>query len=195
MKVKLIKVRLAFPALWTPETFKNKDGTVSKPKYGATALFAPTHPAKDLLVHTIKEVARAEWGDKWEINLKSIKAGGNHLLRNGDAKPDYDGYPGNLFIKGSNKTRPLVLDRDGTTPLAESDGVIYAGCYVNMMLDVWAQKKTSGWGIRVNAALIGVQYHSPGDAFGASAKATPDDFEDLGQGEGAPTGGDDDDNW
>lgn len=195
MKVKLVKVRLAFPAIWNAESVKQPDGTMSAPKFGATALFAPDHPCVAEIKDKIRQVAKAKWADKADAMLAALKEEGKICLRNGNGKPEYDGYPGNLYIKGSNKVRPLILDRDGETPLAEADGVIYGGCYVNMMLDIWAQQ--NGWGKRINATLTGLQFHSKGDAFGAGAPATKDDFEDLGQEEGAleTAGGFDDDDF
>ena len=195
MKVKLVKVRLAFPAIWNAESVKQPDGTMSAPKFGATALFAPDHPAKALVTQAIQEVAKAKWAEKAPAMLKGLKEEGKICMRNGDGKPEYDGFPGNLFLRASNKVRPLILDRDGQTPLSEQDGIIYGGCYVNMMLDIWAQQ--NGWGKRINATLTGLQFHSKGDAFGAGAPATKDDFEDLGQEEGAleTAGGFDDDDF
>lgn len=183
MKVKLVKVRLAFPAIWTAESMKQNDGSMSTPKFGATALFAPDHPCVAEIKGKIRQVAKAKWNDKAESILAALKEEGRICLRNGNGKPEYDGFAGNLYVRASNKVRPLILDRDGETPLAESDGIIYGGCYVNMMVDIWAQQ--NGWGKRINATLTGVQFHSKGDAFGAGAPATKDDFEDLGQDEGA----------
>ena len=79
------------------------------------------------------------------------------------------------IIKKANKDK---------TPLTEDDNVIYGGCYVNAIIELWAQD--NNYGKRINANLLGVQFHKDGEPFGGggvSVKA--DDFDDVS--------GDDDD--
>jgi len=47
----------------------------------------------------------------------------------------------------------------------EDDGTIYAGCYVNAIISLWAQDNT--YGKRINAQLEGVQFCNNGEPLGA----------------------------
>jgi hypothetical protein len=70
-----------------------------------------------------------------------------------------------------------VVDRD-RTPLTASDGKPYAGCFVNAVVELWAQDNQ--YGKRINASLGGVQFAADGDAFGGGGVRTEaDDFDDL----------------
>ena len=55
-----------------------------------------------------------------------------------------------------------MINRD-KTPIAESDNVVYAGCFVNGIISLWAQDNQ--FGKRINAQLDGVQFVRDGDAF------------------------------
>ncbi len=52
------------------------------------------------------------------------------------------------------------------TALTEADGRIYAGCYVNFNVDIWAQ---DGQYTGIRCSLNGVQFVKDGDAFGGAA--------------------------
>ena len=79
-----------------------------------------------------------------------------------------------MFISARSKSRPTVVDRD-KTPLTEQDGRPYGGCFVNAIVELWAQDNQ--FGKRINATLAGVQFLKDGDAFGGSRPADPDEFE------------------
>ena len=70
-----------------------------------------------------------------------------------------------------------MVDRDGATPLTESDGRPYGGCYVNAKVEIWAQDNSNGRAMR--ASLLGVVYHSKGDAFGGGRVASADELGSL----------------
>jgi hypothetical protein len=102
------------------------------------------------------------------------------LIHNGDAKATYEGYEGNLFFNASNKVRPTVVNRD-RSPLTAQDGVVYSGCFVNVIIDVWAQDNE--YGKRINAQLQGVQFFKDGDAFsGGGTAADAGDFDEIADG-------------
>lgn len=189
MKIKLKNVRYAFPGHWTPQTFQG-DGDSGPPKYQGTFLFPKDHAQVKEISNTINAVGKAKWGEKWEAYKVAMKGEQRLCLKNGDLKPDYQGFPGNLWIRASSKTKPIILDRNGTTHLTEADGRPYGGCYVNVSLDIYAHQHPKG-GKRVLASFLGIQFDRDGDAFGAGPPASEDDFEDLG-GEPATAGGDDD---
>lgn len=170
MQVKLTKVRLAFPAVFEPKAMNATDD----PAYSATFLFEPGSEAAKIVEGAIAKAAAEKWGTKAEANLKAIRAKGDTCLHDGEEKAQYDGFEGMLFVSARSKTRPTVVDKD-RTPLTLADGKPYGGCYVNAILDVWAQD--NNFGKRINAALQGVQFHSDGDSFGGGRPARADDFD------------------
>jgi hypothetical protein len=177
-KVKLKNVRLAFPVLWEPKAVNPGD----KPAFSASFLFAPDHPAVKEIERAIDEVAKEKWADKAPAILTALRKADKTCLHEGDLKSQYAGYSGNMFVSARAFTRPLVIDAD-TTPLVESDGRPYAGCYVNCVLELYAQD--NAYGKRVNATLSGVQYYREGEAFSGGRAASVDDFEDVTDGASA----------
>lgn len=175
MKIKLNNVRLAFPVLWEAKNF-NGEG---KPAFGAALLIERSDKQNAAITAAIDAVAKEKWGAKAEQQLKLLRATGKSCLHNGDLKSSYAGFGGMNFISSRNAARPTVLDSD-KTPLTESDGRIYAGCYVNVVLDLWAQD--NNYGKRVNATLMGVQFFREGDAFSGGGSASDDDFDDVTSG-------------
>ena len=91
----------------------------------------------------------------------------------------YDGFEGMHTFNATNKVRPLVIDSN-KTPLTAADGKPYAGCYVDVIVEFWAQDNS--YGKRVNATLSGVQFRADGDAFSGGRPASTDEFDDLAQG-------------
>lgn len=180
MKIKLSNVRLAFPALFEAKTV-NGEG---KPAFSAVFLLDPADPQVKAINQAIDAVAKDKWGAKADAILKQMRAGDKVCLHDGDLKEQYDGFAGMLFVSSRSPSRPLVIDAD-KTPLGESDGKPYAGCYVNASIELWPQD--NNYGKRVNASLRGVQFLRDGDAFAGSAPASEDEFDDLSVGADALT--------
>ena len=172
MKVKLANVRLAFPQLFEAKTV-NGEG---KPAFSASFLLVPDHPSAKALNDAIDAVAKEKWGAKADAVLKLMRATDKVCLHDGDLKEQYDGFPGNLYVSARSAARPLVIGAD-KSPLTEKDGKPYAGCYVNVSVELWAQD--NNYGKRVNASLRGVQFLRDGDAFAGGAPASEDEFDDL----------------
>lgn len=172
MRVQLRNVRIAFPQLFEPKAFGDGD-----PAFSASFLMPPDHAAVKELEAAIQAAADEKWGAKSKEVLKGLKAADKTCLHNGDSKGEYDGFAGNMFVSARSKTAPKVLDRKKNI-LLPRDGIPYGGCYVNALLDVWAQD--NDFGKRVNATLAGVQFVRDGDAFGSGRPASEDEFDDLG---------------
>ena len=173
MKVTIENARLAFPDLFEAKAFEG-----GKPKFGAAFLMQPDNPAIEKLRAAEEAVAAEKWGAKAATNLKEIRANGREVVQDGDKKASYDGYAGMLFVNANSDIRPSVYDRD-KTPLVATDGRPYAGCYVDAIVEVWAQDNK--FGKRINAQLTGVRFRRDGDSFSAGARpAEADDFADLG---------------
>lgn len=172
MKLKLVNVRLAFPALFEAKTV-NGEG---KPAFSASLLLDPSDPQVKTVNQAIDAVAKEKWGAKADAVLKTMRATDKVCLHDGDLKEQYDGFAGNLYISSRSAARPLVIDAN-KSPLTEKDGKPYAGCYVNASIELWAQD--NNYGKRVNASLRGVQFLRDGDAFAGGAPASEDEFDDI----------------
>lgn len=171
VRVILNNVRLSFPALFRPEAFKKGD----EPKFKATGLIDKTDPQIKTIEAAISEVAKEKWGAQADKIIKGIRGNANKFcFQDGDSK-DYDGYQGKMALSAKSASRPTVLDRD-KTPLTETDGKPYAGCYVDLIVDLFAYENS---GNGVSASLKAVRFRGDGDAFSGGKPADPDEFDDL----------------
>lgn len=175
MEVKLKECRLAFAQVFNAKQV-NGEG---EPAFSASFIFPKNSPNVKVLNQAIEEVAREKWKEKTPVILKQLRSADKVCLHDGDLKENYEGFSGNFFVAARSKSRPLVVGRD-KMPLTEEDGKPYSGCYVNAVIDVWSMDNK--FGKRINASLKGVQFVKDGDAFSASAPASPDSFDDLGEG-------------
>lgn len=162
-KIKLQNVRLSFPSLFRKAVFEG-----SETKYEATFLLDKEKHAD--LIKSIK----AEIAKRIKDDLKGAKLSADRIcLKDGDDF-DYAGYAGHMSFKAANPKRPLVIDRD-KTPLTEDDNRLYAGCYVNAVVELWVQN--NGYGKRINANLLGVQFFKDGEPFADGESGSVDDFD------------------
>jgi len=151
-------------------------------KFSSHFLFERGSAVHKAVQAELKRVAEEKWGAKAEATLKALVVQDKVCLRDGDKKVTaegeaVDGYEGALYVTASSKKRPTIVDRD-QSPLTEADGRPYSGCYVNAIIDVWAQDNK--FGKRINAQLMGVQFVADGESFGGGGKvASPTDFESL----------------
>lgn len=167
-RVAIEDVRLAgFVSLHSPSEYKG-DGNF---KYGAHFILAKGHPALASVVSAMRTVAMDKWKDKAGAMLTSLKAQDKLALHDGDAKADREGYAGNVFVSASARPSdpPTIWDR-ANQPLLESSGKPYAGCQVDVVLDLWAQD--NDYGKRVNATIVLVRFRGDGDRLGGGV-ATP----------------------
>ncbi len=164
MKIVLKNVRLSFPSLFQTELYNGTDTE----KYAATLLIDKEDAQVATLTDTMKKVAAEKFGNNIPKSLK-------WCIQDGDEK-EYDGYAGCFAIKATTKRRPVVIDGN-KTPIADEDGKIYAGCYVNASIDLWCMDNQ--YGKRVLASLNGVQFARDGDAFGNNSNSALSDFEEI----------------
>jgi hypothetical protein len=178
-EIRLENVRLAFAKLWTPEPFPG--GQDPTPYFSANFIMPKNHPQVPQLEKLMRDLAIAKWGpQKGPVALKAAKAVGKVFFRDGDAKAEYDGFEGNMFVSARSKTRPNIFDGMRNT-VTEADGVIYAGCYVNAIVSCYAYTKGNNG---LGAGLKGVQFKAKGDAFsGGGTPADSDDFDEIGASE------------
>ena len=187
-KVRLKMVRLSYPHLFKAKGF-GRDQTGEK-KFSATAIIDPDTKAgkanMDLLDDAIAAAKEAKWGNK-PPKLKGDKL----CFRDGD--DDADETKGMMVCVASNSKRPITLDENGDD-VTEADDVLYGGCYVDMIVRIWAQDNE--FGQRINASLEGVKYRDEGEAFSGHSKTSAGDFDDDGDDRGSrgrSRGRDDDD--
>ena len=143
-----------------------------KPVYKADFLLPPTHPDLVRVAAVVEAVGAAkQWKAAQGVQLswaqvkEQLKAQDKMCLHRGDVtaagQPEYAGM---FFVKGNNYKPFSIFDGDRSI-LTAKDGRPYSGCYVNAIIDIYAQDNQ--FGRRINATITGIQYLSKGDAFGA----------------------------
>lgn len=165
----LPEVRLGFPALWTPRT--NEKNAAKAPQFEASFIFDNTQHGTllDKIDATIDRLALDEW--KKKVNFR-------RCLRDGNEYSETDGYgDGKSFLKAWSLTRPGVVGRK-LEQLTEADGIIYAGCFVNATVRLFAYDHPTG-GKGISATLNNIQFVKDGPAFGANKTKPEDDFKAL----------------
>jgi hypothetical protein len=177
MKIKLSDVRMSFPDLFEPVQFDGK----GEYRYGASFFVVKGSPADKVIQDAIKAATTEAWKAKAPAMLEEIKGNANKMCyTNGDTKT-YEGAEGCMVLSARRRKtdgRPLLFDGRKNV-LTDNDGTLYAGCYVNATVDLWVQVKDYP-GVR--CTLLGLQKNRDGDAFSGGAKASTEDFDDLGDG-------------
>lgn len=172
MQIKLKDVRLSFPFLFVPQKGTNDDGTPNgKDTYAATFLLEKKRHAS-----TIVEINRAvaELKNAPKIKGKPCK----HLpLRDGAEKSHIDGYDDDIMFLTARSVRKQVVVDVNMSPLSAEDGKIYAGCYVNAVVDLYAYAHPKS-GAGISASLRAVQFKRDGDPFGEKPVDPTEVFED-----------------
>lgn len=176
MKINIPMARLSFPDLFTAVQY---EGT--GPFSYRCSLLVPKGSAADKKIAAgIAEVAKEKWGAKADAILEKARKGKTGICYTDGDDKEYDGYAEHMVLvatRSQEKGRPTIKDRDGTTPLTAEDGKPYAGCYVNGVVELWAQDNKFGQTVR--CTLLGVQFAKDGEAFTGGAAATDDDFEPI----------------
>lgn len=187
-KVKLKDVRIAFIDSLIGAAQDYQDN--GRFRHSATFLVEPGSANDKLIEAAFKAEAAAVWPKKAQAKIDEFKPQSNKCCyQKGDTK-EYDGFEGMMALSGHRQAkdgRPLLLDsmagEDGKpAKLMGSDGKfypgkegrIYAGCYVNATVEIYAQ---DGQNPGLRCALLGVQYLREGDSFGGASKGREDDFE------------------
>jgi len=224
MKLYLENVRLAtFGGLWKATAFEEgqtekfggdfifEEGSkvyaykiVDDPsKPGAKKAVREAKPMDPDSVKAIKQAFIAVANDTWkgkgleklkalDKNQKSLRDGNTKLTVTGE---QYEGYADRFYLSAKNAKRPVVVDRDGVTPLTEADGRPYSGSYVNATVDVYGMVPKGKKNVQgVFASLLAVQFLRDGDAFSGGAVGSANDFEPIGDAgtDAADVGADDD---
>lgn len=164
--VKLTDVRLSYPQLFEAVIPKGS----KKAKFSAAFHIPYEHPAVKEIEKAMQAEATAKWSTKAKGMYTQLKAGDKVALHDGAAK-SLDGL---YYLNASNETRPTVLDKDAKTYLTRETGKPYAGCYVDAVIEIWAQD--NDFGKRINASLMGVMFRRDGEPLAGGRVASTDDF-------------------
>jgi hypothetical protein len=166
-KVTVNNVRLSFPSLFKKSVFAGVET-----KFEATFLIAKDSPTHKQVTKAIDAFVEEKFAGKTPKGLKIT------AFKDGDEK-EYDGYEGMMALKAGSTKRPLVIDAD-KTPLVESDDKLYAGCYVNAILEFWYSDHPKG-GKQILGNLLAIQFYRDGNPFSDRVTASIDDFEDVSE--------------
>lgn len=183
--VVLKDVRLSFPHLFEPSASIEN----GPKKFRAAFLIDPETASGKANIKKIEaamdKAAIGVWkskekADKIRNKLDSDRSG----LRDGDDCTNkegdvYDGYEGMKVISATNGRKPKVLRRDKSVIDSTESADIYAGCYVNAVVSIWATNQEKHGGNGIFATLEIVQYLRKGEPFGASELDEDDYLEDL----------------
>lgn len=179
-QVILQDVRLSFPHLFKPSAAV-KDGPL---KYRAAFIMDPSTPSGRANIKAIEaaieEVKRDTWKDKADrIKLKADRIcfvdGDECTNEEGEV---YLGYEGMKIVSASNGKRVPVVDRK-KTPVEESDGIFYGGCFVDAVIRLYTVSDQDKGGNGIFASLEAVRFRRDGDAFGSAPVDVDEVFDDL----------------
>lgn len=148
-RIGLRNVRVMFPAIFEKANYKGDE------KYECTFIMDPVINKGDikLLETEIEEILRvAKSNGRPDVLPADVIC-----LREGN--PNNPEAVGRMTIKGRSTIQPKVIDREKKTITAE-DKLIYGGCYVNAIVELWYQDNQ--WGNRINCTLYGLQFITHG---------------------------------
>jgi hypothetical protein len=217
VEVTLKNVRLSFAHLFEPKEDENDDGGLSY-SYQVTCLLPNDDPQVKVMQEAIKKATVAEWPEGKSIpkERKCIRDGEPKVVdddgnETNERQALYEGYAGMYFVptKRGVKTKdspnpvqllgPRKTDKDPNTGkprfprLKESDGLLYSGCYADVIIRVYAYNGQKAKGKkkhpdRINASLEAVKFVRHGDAFGAKRVDADSAFDEEDGDDGFDTG-------
>lgn len=184
--VQLKHVRIAFiDELFVAAPYEGK----GDPRHTATFIVEPGSANDKAIQAAILSEANVAWGKKAEAMLEDLRGDKKAYSYQKNKKDKtgevYDGFEDRYALSGVRKSKdgtPLFLHniKDPETGKAKrltgSEGVIYAGCYVNAKVEMWAQ---SGTYRGMRCGLLGVQFDAAGDSFGGASRPTDDGFDSV----------------
>lgn len=190
--IKIENVRFSYPHLDKPYAGKGEDGKAQKPKYGIVGMLPKkTHvAAKDLIVEAMNELLKQ--------NDNATVSSDKKFCRNGDDHEKADTYGGHWIVSAREERKPSVRNKRGelvSEPEKIAD-LVYGGCWGHILVRPWFQdgkKVGAGYGKRVNAGLVGVQFIRDDKPFGEGRVDDSDAWSNEDDGSG-PSGDSDDDN-
>lgn len=197
--IRIEKVKLSFPHLDKPYKGDDDDG---KPAFSLTAMLHKTEDnehgichkeVKDLIVEVMKKILE-------ENEVKKLGAD-RKFIRDGD-ESSREEYEGCWTVSAREQRRPKVKNRKGETLLSEDDDdkdairdMFYSGCYATILVRPWFQdgvKVGKGFGMRINAGLVAVQFWKDGERLAGEGLSDDDIDAAMGGSDDDDSGGFDD---
>lgn len=184
--VQLKHVRIAFiDELFEPGQYEGKGDF----RHTATFIVEPGSANDKAIQAAIQAEAVTAWAKKADAMLEDMrgdkKAFSYQKNKKDKAGDVYDGFENAYALAAVRKQKdgaPLFLHnvKDPATGKAQrltgKEGIIYAGCYVNAKVEMWAQQGTYR-GMR--CGLLGVQFDAAGDSFGGASRPSDDGFDAI----------------
>jgi len=167
----LKNVRLSFPALFKPEA--SQDG--GSPRYKVSLLLDPKDEGNKAQILEIKALLDKMWEE--HVKKPGTKAPREKTCLKKDGT--WDGYEGMWYIsaaRAESQGKPVLLGRRKDA-LPDNSTELYAGCYVNAKIRLYAHEHPKS-GKRINASIEVVQKAREGTPFGAGP-ASIDDMPDV----------------
>jgi hypothetical protein len=164
-KIKINGVRLSYPNVFRKGFYEGKENK----KYTVSLVLDKSDPehikAKKIIDEQISNIY-----NETKTERSSFKDDKFCI------KEDSEEFQNSWVIKTGNPKRITIIDRD-KTPLTEEDGKIYAGCYVNVVIDLYYYDKQYGKFILSN--IYGIQFSKDGEPLEGGIVDVTDDFDDL----------------
>ena len=194
-EVLLTDVRLSFAEIYKAgKPQKNDAGEMVPGKFRANGLISKTSKSGKANMEKLKKAADEVKAKKWGDKIPKLKAD-RVCVRDGDQE-DWEGYAGHWYISANNPEKPVLITKfkdDNGKWIPAKEGVLYSGCYVNLLVRLWAQDHPD-YGKRLNASLEAVQFVRKGEAFGGGGPIDAEDkFASIEADEGFNMGDDDED--
>lgn len=170
-KIVLNNVRLSYEHIFKPTAFEEG----GDPKYSATFIIPKDHPGLPAVKRAFFEAGQESFATDF-VKAGTWPKGYTCSLKDADVATDSMGeilaeknsaYKGCYILEANSSKRPVVINRNKSA-VAEEDGIIYSGCYVNASLAAAGYtfgKMKKG----VKAYLNGVQFVKDGERFGSDA--------------------------
>jgi hypothetical protein len=204
-QIRLDKVRLSFPVLWVPKPFREGLRPRFEATFLLDPTNAAHAASLKILKGVIKQLTLDAYGEIPEgIASGADVALHNNSRADGSQIKKYAGYAGMYYLVTATpaevldpKAKPMVpkvtrlpngdIDYyNGQPPVLNGlkrpvrEGqpqYPYGGCYVNALVSFWAQPLALGYGPRINANLLAVQFAGDGESFGRGQVDTDAAFE------------------
>lgn len=184
--VQLKHVRIAFiDDLFEPGQYEGKGDF----RHTATFIAEPGSANDKAIQAAINSEAATAWGKNAASMLEDLRGDKKAFSYQKNKKDKtgevYEGFEDRWALSAVRKAKdgaPLFLHniKDPETGKAQrltgKEGIIYAGCYVNAKVEMWAQVGTHR-GMR--CGLLGVQFDGAGDSFGGASRPTDDGFDAI----------------
>jgi len=167
-------VRVSYPHLHKPPVFEGKED-----KKGIKIIFDNDNERDMAIVDALHglfvETGKAKFGDEED----ALPDEGDWALRK--KKKQWS-------LNAKSDTQITVVSSNGKQLMNESNCEIYAGCYANIRIAIWAQQNK--YGERINTQLISAQFAADGEPLDGKTVTETDAMRGFGSIESGPKGHD-----